>query len=275
MDSTADASELLDLARQLRAQLERHAGQGAWAAPGGPTARSPAPVVADAASNDPHRPSALPAAVPPSNEIDSGVPELVDEPSRPRLGLAQIRAELGDCTRCKLHATRTNLVFGVGAEDAVLMFVGEAPGEKEDLAGEPFVGPAGQLLDKMIEAMGWRRESVYIANVLKSRPPGNRNPEPDEVAACSPFLDAQIRAVAPRVIVALGKPAAQHLLQTNAPISALRGQFHDRAGVRVMPTFHPAYLLREPAKKREVWSDLKLVMAELDRLGIVPPHAPA
>ncbi len=261
MDSTADASELLDLARQLRAQLERHAGQGAWAAPGGPTARTPAPIATVAASH----------------ETDSGVPELVDEPSasRPRLGLAQIRAELGDCTRCKLHATRTNLVFGVGAEDAVLMFVGEAPGEKEDLAGEPFVGPAGQLLDKMIEAMGWRRESVYIANVLKSRPPGNRNPEPDEVAACSPFLDAQIRAVAPRVIVALGKPAAQHLLQTNAPISALRGQFHERAGVRVMPTFHPAYLLREPAKKREAWSDLKLVMAELERLGIVPPHAPA
>ncbi len=265
MDSTADASELLDLARQLRAQLERHAGQGAWAAPGGPTARSPAPIAAPAASNE--------LAV----EIDSGVPELVDDPAttRPRLTLATIRAELGACTRCKLHTTRTNLVFGVGAEDAVLMFVGEAPGEKEDLAGEPFVGPAGQLLDKMIEAMGWRRDSVYIANVLKSRPPGNRNPEPDEVAACSPFLDAQIRAISPRVIVALGKPAAHYLLRTNAPISALRGQFHERAGVRVMPTFHPAYLLREPAKKREAWSDLKLVMAELDRLGIVPPHAPA
>jgi DNA polymerase len=246
MDSTADASELLDLARQLRAQLERHAGQGAWAAPGGPTAR-----------------------------LETGVPEIIDEPSASRMTLAQVREELGNCTRCKLHTTRTNLVFGVGAEDAVLMFVGEAPGEKEDLKGEPFVGPAGQLLDKMIEAMGWRRESVYIANVLKSRPPGNRNPEPDEVAACSPFLDAQIRAIAPRVIVALGKPAAQHLLKTTAPISALRGTFHDRAGVRVMPTYHPAYLLREPTKKREAWSDLKLVMAELDRLGIVPPHAPA
>lgn len=264
MDSTANASELLDLARQLRAQLERHAGQGAWAAPGGPTAQRAEPIAPPPASN----------AIAPHA---SGVPELVDEPapSHPRLTLAQVREELGDCTRCKLHTTRTNLVFGVGAEDAVLMFVGEAPGEKEDLTGEPFVGPAGQLLDKMIEAMGWRRESVYIANVLKSRPPGNRNPEPDEVAACSPFLDAQIRAIAPRVIVALGKPAAQHLLQTNAPISALRGQFHERAGVRVMPTFHPAYLLREPTKKREAWSDLKLVMAELDRLGIVPPHAPA
>ncbi len=140
------------------------------------------------------------------------------------------------------------------------------------MKGEPFVGRAGELLDKMIEAMGWRRAQVYIANVLMCRPPGNRNPEPDEVEQCRPFLDAKIRAIAPRVIVALGRPAANTLLGTDAPISTLRGKFHDRHGVKVMPTFHPAYLLREPGKKREAWSDLKLVMAELERLGIHPPR---
>jgi DNA polymerase len=164
-------------------------------------------------------------------------------------------------------------VFGVGAEDAPLVFVGEGPGAEEDRTGEPFVGPAGQLLDKMIEAMGWSRASVYIANIVKCRPPGNRNPQPDEIAACAPFLEAQLRATAPRVIVALGRPAATTLLGRDAPISALRGAFHDRDGVQVMPTFHPAYLLREPERKRDTWSDLKLVMAELERLGIAPPGA--
>ncbi|HLL22081.1 MAG TPA: uracil-DNA glycosylase, partial [Kofleriaceae bacterium] len=191
---------------------------------------------------------------------------------RGRRTLAQIREELGNCQRCKLHATRTNIVFGVGSEDTPLMFIGEAPGEQEDLRGEPFVGRAGELLDKMIEAMGWTRHTVYIANVLKSRPPGNRNPERDEVAACSPFLDAQIRAISPRIIVTLGRPAANHVLGNDAPISALRGKFHERAGVRVMPTFHPAYLLRDPDKKKEAWSDLKQVMGELGRLGIQPPQ---
>ncbi len=197
-----------------------------------------------------------------------------------RRTLVQIRAELGDCTRCKLHSTRRSIVFGVGAEDTPLMFVGEAPGEQEDRRGEPFVGPAGQLLDKMIEAMGWTRAAVYIANTTKCRPPGNRNPQPDELAQCMPFLHAQIAAIAPRIIVALGRPAANQLLGTDAPISALRGRFHDYAlpsgGVRlkIMPTFHPAYLLRDPSKKRTAWEDLKLVMAELERLGIAPPAAP-
>jgi DNA polymerase len=184
----------------------------------------------------------------------------------------QIRTELGECTRCKLHATRRSIVFGVGADDAPLMFVGEAPGEQEDKRGEPFVGPAGELLDKMIEAMGWSRQTVYIANILMCRPPGNRNPQSDEVAACKPFLDAKIRAIAPRVIVALGRPSANTLLGTDAPISALRGRFHDRHGVKVMPTFHPAYLLREPDRKRDAWADLKIVMAELARLGIAAPQ---
>ena len=186
--------------------------------------------------------------------------------------LTVIREELGECTRCKLSSTRKSIVFGVGDPDAPLMFVGEAPGEQEDKRGEPFVGPAGELLDKMIEAMGWTRGSVYINNILMCRPPGNRNPQPDEVESCKPFLEARIRAIAPRIIVALGRPAANTLLGVDAPISTLRGKFHDRNGVKVMPTFHPAYLLREPAKKREAWDDLKLVMAELERLGISPPR---
>ena len=198
-----------------------------------------------------------------------------------RRTLTQVRAELGDCTRCKLHSTRRSIVFGVGSADTPLMFVGEAPGEQEDRRGEPFVGPAGQLLDKMIEAMGWTRGSVYIANTTKCRPPGNRNPQPDELSQCMPFLHAQIAAIAPRIIVALGRPAANQLLGTDAPISALRGRFHDYAratsdgvSLKIMPTFHPAYLLRDPDKKRAAWSDLKLVMAELARLGIAAP-APA
>jgi DNA polymerase len=193
-------------------------------------------------------------------------------PAKPihRDKLTVIREELGECTRCKLHTTRKSIVFGVGDPDAPLMFVGEAPGEQEDKRGEPFVGPAGELLDKMIEAMGWTRDSVYINNIIQCRPPGNRNPQPDEVESCKPFLEARIRAIAPRIIVALGRPAANTLLGVDAPISTLRGKFHDRNGVQVMPTFHPAYLLREPAKKREAWDDLKLVMAELQRLGIEP-----
>jgi DNA polymerase len=154
------------------------------------------------------------------------------------------------------------------------MFVGEGPGEQEDKRGEPFVGPAGELLDKMIDAMGWSRDTVYINNIVSCRPPNNRNPEPDEVAACKPFLEARIAAIQPRIIVALGRPAANTLLGTDAPISTLRGRFHDRNGIKVMPTFHPAYLLREPDRKRDAWADLKLVMAELARLGIEPPRGP-
>ncbi len=148
------------------------------------------------------------------------------------------------------------------------MFVGEAPGADEDASGEPFVGAAGQLLTKMIAAMGFRREDVYICNILKCRPPGNRNPEPDEVAECEPFLKRQLAALRPRMIVALGKFAAQTLLRSDAPISALRGQFHAYEGIPLMPTYHPAFLLRTPSMKREVWNDLQQVMAELDRLGV-------
>ena len=177
--------------------------------------------------------------------------------------LALIRSDLGDCTRCKLHQGRTTLVFGVGNPAADLMFVGEGPGADEDAQGEPFVGRAGQLLTQIIKAMGYERSDVYIANVVKCRPPENRNPEPDEIAQCEPFLMRQIEAIRPRVIVALGKFAAQALLKTADPISRLRGRFHVLGETQVMPTFHPSYLLRTPSAKREVWEDMKKVMTVL------------
>jgi DNA polymerase len=283
MDSTgagAPADELRELTRQLRTVLRRHVALGAWAAPGGPTAAYAGAVAADDAEA-PEAAAAVELAPAAREAIAALAPAPAPEPAPPELlvplgrrTLAQIREELGECTRCKLHTTRKKIVFGVGAEDAPLMFVGEAPGEQEDRRGEPFVGPAGELLDRMIEAMGWTRQTVYIANTTKCRPPQNRNPQPDELAQCTPFLDAQIRAIAPRIIVTLGRPAANHVLGKDAPISALRGRFHDRAGVKVMPTFHPAYLLRDPDKKKDTWSDLKQVIAELDRLGITPPKPP-
>ena len=178
--------------------------------------------------------------------------------------LKVIREELGDCTRCKLHAGRTNLVFGVGNPKADLMFVGEAPGRDEDLKGEPFVGRAGQLLTKIIEAIDLTRDDVYIANVIKCRPPQNRNPESDEVETCEPFLFSQIDAIQPRVIVALGAFAVRTLLRDEkTPISKLRGQQYSYRGTTLIPTFHPAYLLRSPDKKRYVWEDMKQVRAIL------------
>ncbi|MCR4374096.1 MAG: uracil-DNA glycosylase, partial [Acidobacteria bacterium] len=169
---------------------------------------------------------------------------------------------MGDCTRCKLHTLgRQQVVFGVGNPNAELMFVGEAPGSEEDIQGVPFVGRAGQLLTKIIEAIGLRREDVYIANVIKCRPPANRNPEPDEVATCEPFLSRQIDIIRPRVIVALGTFAAHALLRTDAPISRIRGVVHEYRGAALIPTFHPAYLLRSPDRKRDVWEDMKKVRA--------------
>jgi uracil-DNA glycosylase family 4 len=179
--------------------------------------------------------------------------------------LDAIKADIGPaCTRCKLCTLgRSQIVFGVGHSKARLMFVGEAPGEEEDKRGEPFVGRAGQLLTKIIEAIGLSREQVYIANVIKCRPPNNRNPEPDEVAACEPFLFRQIDVIQPAVIVPLGKFAAQCLLKTTDPITRLRGRRFDYRGTTLIPTFHPAYLLRNPSAKREVWEDMKLVRAIL------------
>ncbi len=174
--------------------------------------------------------------------------------------LAAVRADIGDCTRCKLHTQgRKQIVFGVGNPEADLMFVGEAPGADEDVQGIPFVGRAGQLLTKIIEAIGLKREDVYIANVIKCRPPGNRNPEQDEVQTCEPFLFQQIDIIKPKVIVALGTFAARTLLRTLDPISRLRGRVYDYRGAKLIPTFHPAYLLRNPSSKREVWEDMKVV----------------
>ena len=179
--------------------------------------------------------------------------------------LEAIAADIGPaCTRCKLCTLgRQQIVFGVGHPRAPLMFVGEAPGEEEDKKGEPFVGRAGQLLTKIIESIGLARDQVYIANVIKCRPPGNRNPEPDEVAACEPFLFRQIDVIKPRVIVPLGKFAAQCLLKTTEPITRLRGRAFDYRGTTLIPTFHPAYLLRNPSAKREVWEDMKKVRSLL------------
>ncbi|MBI3949789.1 MAG: uracil-DNA glycosylase [Acidobacteria bacterium] len=170
-----------------------------------------------------------------------------------------IRADIGDCTRCKLHRQRTHIVFGEGSPKADLMFVGEGPGADEDATGRPFVGRAGQLLDRMIDAIGLKREDCFIANIVKCRPPLNREPEPDEVTTCEPFLYRQINVIKPKLVVALGAVAAKTLLRTNAPISKLRGRFFDFRGTKLLPTFHPAFLLRSPNMKKEAWEDLKKV----------------
>jgi uracil-DNA glycosylase family 4 len=202
-------------------------------------------------------------ALPPTEPLTPGS-ETVSAPETTPVpffaSLSAVRADIGDCTRCKLHAQgRRQIVFGVGNPEADLMFVGEAPGADEDIQGIPFVGRAGQLLTKIIEAINLKREDVYIANVIKCRPPGNRNPEQDEVDTCEPFLFQQIDIIKPKVIVALGTFAARTLLRTLDPISRLRGRVYDYRGAKLIPTFHPAYLLRNPSAKREVWEDMKVV----------------
>lgn len=174
--------------------------------------------------------------------------------------LEDVRSDLGDCRRCGLCRSRTHIVFGTGDPHARLMFVGEGPGYDEDLSGEPFVGRAGRLLDRIIAAMGLSRESVYICNIVKCRPPENRDPLPEEIESCIPFLERQIDAVSPEFICTLGAVATRALLRTSAPVSRLRGRFHDYRGIRVMPTYHPAFLLRYPEKKRETWADMKVLM---------------
>ncbi len=191
-------------------------------------------------------------------------PEVMKSTSIPSLQI--IRDEIGDCQRCKLAPTRTNIVFGSGNPNAELVFVGEAPGADEDEQGVPFVGRAGQLLTKIIESIEIKREDVYICNVLKCRPPNNRPPEPDEVAACNPFLHKQLAMIRPKIVCCLGTFAAHTVLQSTVPISKLRGKFFDIDGIRIIATFHPSYLLRSPEKKREVWDDMKQIRAELQRL---------
>jgi uracil-DNA glycosylase len=193
-----------------------------------------------------------------SNSITS---ELVSDPAA---ALRLIREDIGDCTRCRLHKQgRKQIVFGVGNPRAELMFIGEAPGADEDQQGEPFVGRAGQLLNNMIKAMGIRREDVYIANIIKCRPPNNRTPERDECETCSPFLMRQIEVIGPKALVALGAVAAKTLLAINAPMSELRGRWYDFRGTKLAVTYHPAFLLRDPRQKKEAWKDLQMVMKEL------------
>ena len=191
-------------------------------------------------------------------------PELQQTPAKPE-SLHALKSELDGCSRCRLHEHRNNMVFGVGNPYADLLFVGEAPGFEEDKRGEPFVGKAGRLLTKMIESIGLKREDVYICNVVKCRPPENRNPLPDEIAACSPYLLKQIETVRPKAVCALGKFAAQTLLKNDAPISALRGKAHPFQKALLIPTYHPAFLLRNPSAKRQAWDDFKEINALLHR----------
>jgi uracil-DNA glycosylase len=199
----------------------------------------------------------------PSSEMKPGQP-----PRSQVLTLKDVRKELGECKRCKLHRTRRTIVFGEGNEKATLMFIGEGPGYDEDVQGKPFVGRAGQLLTKIIESINLSREEVYIANIVKCRPPQNRNPEPDEIQSCNPFLAKQISAIQPKIICALGTFSAQTLLKTDAKITALRGKLYDLEGTKVIPTYHPAFLLRNPEKKREVWEDMKKIADLLSKNNI-------
>ena len=222
-----------------------------------------------ASSRRPVAPSSPPSASRPQPPVPPVVPQTGDLFLSPALQavqtLEELRAEIGDCRRCKLCQGRTQIVFGTGNPRAELVFVGEAPGRDEDLKGEPFVGRAGQLLTEIItKGMKLRREDVYIANVVKCRPPENRNPEPDEIATCEPFLVKQLELIKPRIIVALGTFAAQTLLKIKTPISRLRGVWHTYYGIKVMPTLHPAYLLRNPNDKRLVWQDIQAVLRELE-----------
>lgn len=236
-----------ELRRQLRLHLERMAEEGTWGL------EAAAETVATESQDPPLEVGADPAA--PRHEL---TPYL----SR-RERLADIEPEALECTRCRLCETRTNVVFGVGSPRARLMFIGEGPGRDEDLRGEPFVGAAGHLLDRIIRAMGLQRQEVYIANTVKCRPPRNRNPMPEELAACRSYLMRQVAAIRPEVIVLLGRVAAQAVLQTDAPLGRLRARFHDWCGIPVMCTYHPAYLLRKPQDKGKTWEDIQAVMRRL------------
>ncbi len=240
--------DFLELVTQIRSHLEYHAALGVryieTLAPG--TFQTPTQLEFGA--------SARTAA---GRAVQERAPET-------QTGLAAVQREMTDCTRCKLHKARKSIVFGEGNPKAALVFVGEGPGQEEDAQGRPFVGSAGQLLtDIIVKGMKLRREDVYICNVVKCRPPDNRNPEPDEIASCEPFLARQLRAVGPRVIVALGNVAVKTLLKTGEGITGLRGSWQNYKGIPLMPTFHPAYLLRNPKDKKLVWEDIQQVMTKL------------
>jgi uracil-DNA glycosylase family 4 len=273
-ESNDARDELRVLVVQLRTNLAARQRSGLLGVPARPSGRKSKVVAAAVKSLER---AAVPVGEVAADQASDGHSDEAARSGQPlgAPGLKLVRDELGDCRRCKLSGGRQNIVFGVGNPNAHLVFVGEAPGADEDARGEPFVGKAGQLLTKMIEAMGYGREDVYICNVIKCRPPGNRNPEPDEVASCEPFLKAQLAALRPRMIVTLGKFAAQCLLRDDTPISRLRGNFRTYEGIQLMPTFHPAYLLRDPSKKKEAWGDLKAVNGVLKGLGLEPPRPPA
>ena len=233
-------------------------------------------LIPNSASADSAQPSLAPPRPEPKKEEEPSPAAMVaSELPQERIELEEVRNILGDCRRCPLHETRSQIVFGVGDVNADLMFVGEAPGEDEDALGLPFVGRAGALLSKIILAMGLSRDRVYVANILKCRPPQNRDPEAQEVLHCSPFLRKQIEAVGPLVLVALGRYASLELLQTTTPITRLRGNWGEFHGVPLMPTFHPSYLLRSPSAKRHVWEDMKAVRDKLKELGsrYYPPES--
>jgi len=236
---------------------------GAWETPPPPSAVQDEPISP--------QPSFFPEdhSIPPRKPMPAPPAVASAVPAADRAAALQlIREDLGDCTRCPLHSGRNKLVFADGDPNARLMFVGEGPGADEDAQGLPFVGRAGQLLNNMIAAMGLNREQVYIANVVKCRPPGNRTPEPDEANTCSPFLFRQIDVVRPEVLVALGATAATYLLGQRQPLAGLRGRVHSVRGTRLIVTYHPAYLLRDPRQKKEAWADLQIAMREL---GLKPP----
>lgn len=255
----SDPETRAELLRRVRFGLLDLEADGIDWIPSTPTDRAPAAPPPRAALPPP------PPAAPATERL--ALPGLAPPaPARGAEGLAQTRAELGDCTRCRLHSERHALVFGEGNPEAQVVFVGEGPGAEEDRTGRPFVGRAGELLTRMIEAIGWRREDVYICNIVKCRPPNNRAPLADEIATCAPFLERQLQALAPRVIVTLGKPAISALLERNVAITRLRGIWQEWNGIPVMPTYHPAYLLRNYTRetRQAVWDDLRAVQERVD-----------
>ncbi|HUW58092.1 MAG TPA: uracil-DNA glycosylase [Planctomycetota bacterium] len=264
-----DADRTASLFRMLEDKLDLERSFGVESVPvGKPEAETPEP---EAAAHD------IPSAPGGGEGKGEGVKAEAEKGLAAEVGskaerLAALEQQMADCHECTLGGTRTNLVFGVGSAEAELMFIGEAPGEDEDRQGIPFVGRAGQLLTKIIVAMGLKRADVYIANILKCRPPGNRNPRPSEVAPCLPYLRRQIAIIQPKLIVCLGGVAAQTLLQTDMPVGRLRGTFHDYDGTPLLVTYHTAYLLRNPAGKVQVWDDMKKV---LHRLGLPIPDGKA
>jgi len=262
--------ELQHIALELRRHLAWQEADGKRVILQGREAKIAPPSRPKAPPIEARRAESLPPARAPASQSPAPQPPAPPKKSEAAVEgvvktLDEVRQSLGDCRRCKLSQGRTQIVFGSGSPRAELIFVGEAPGAEEDRQGVPFVGAAGQLLTKMIEAMKFTRDDVYICNVAKCRPPGNRNPEPDEIEACEPFLKGQLAALKPKVIVALGKFAAQTLLRESTAITRLRGQWRTYAGVPLMPTFHPAYLLRSPEEKKLAWMDLKEVMKRFGR----------